>query len=346
MGGVLRGEATLGRCGRGQWKLTILRLVRNHADGGTPPLLDLPPKNCEIIRRAFCFAAAFFFLSSLTAVAAPPGRFFLEGDGTVRLVNGRTGAGGAVTYRTPRGEYPESAQRRINRIFGVPPNASEGIAIRLIALLDYLQDQLKGGKIKIVSGYRSPTYNEELRKKGRLAARTSMHLEGMAADIEMEGVEGKRLWEFVRGLDCCGAGYYHGKGIHVDVGPSRFWDEASTKVEQDLGARNKLVLLRTGWDLYRPGEEVRMTLGRITDYPIGVRRDGQLIHTGQEVVRVRLENGRTDCLLIPNRSAASLAWKIPKGIAPKEKSRIRISFCHKPFPEMPEGIDSNPISIK
>jgi uncharacterized protein YcbK (DUF882 family) len=284
-------------------------------------------------------------LSSLTAVSAPSGRFFLEGDGRVHLVN-RTGAGGAVTYRTPRGEYPESAQRRINQIFGVPPNASKGIAIRLIALLDYLQEQLRGGKITIVSGYRSPTYNEGLRKKGRLAARTSMHIEGMAADIEMEGVGGRRLWEFVRRLDCCGAGYYHGEGIHVDVGPSRFWDETSTKVEQDLGARNKLVLLRTDWDLYRAGEEVRMTLGRITDYPIGVRRDGQLILTGQEVVRVRLENGRTDCLLIPNRSAAPLAWKIPKGIAPKEKARIRISFCHKPFPEMPEGIDSNPISIR
>ena len=300
-----------------------------------------------MLKASSCSAVALFLLSSLTAGAAPSGRFFIEGDGTVHLVNGKTGAGGSLTYRTPRGDYPETAQRRINQIFGVPPNASEGIAIRLTALLDYLQDQLKGGMIKIVSGYRSPTYNEGLRKKGRLAARTSMHLEGMAADIEMEGVEGRRLWEFVRGLNCCGAGYYHAKAIHVDVGPSRFWDETSTKVEQDLGARNKLVLLRTEWDLYRPGEEVRMTLGRITDYPIGVRRDGQLIHTGQEVVGVRLENGRTDCLLIRNRSAArSLAWKIPKGIAPKEKARIRISFCQRPFPEMPQGIDSNPISIR
>ena len=300
-----------------------------------------------MLKASSCSAVALFLLSSLTAGAAPSRRFFIEGDGTVHLVNGKTGAGGSLTYRTPRGDYPETAQRRINQIFGVPPNASEGIAIRLTALLDYLQDQLKGGMIKIVSGYRSPTYNEGLRKKGRLAARTSMHLEGMAADIEMEGVEGKRLWEFVRGLDCCGAGYYYAKGIHVDVGPSRFWDASSTKVEQDLGARNKLILLRTEWDLYRPGEEVRTTLGRITDYPIGVRRDGQLIHTGREVVGVRLENGRTDCLLIPNRWAArSLAWKIPKRIAPKEKSRIRISFCQKPFPEMPERIDSNPISIK
>lgn len=294
----------------------------------------------------FNLLIAFFLLCSLTAGAAPSGRFFIEGDGKVHLVNTKTGAGGLMTYRTPGGDYPETAQRKIDQIFGVPPNASEGIALRLTALLDYLQDQLKGGTIKIVSGYRSPTYNEGLRQKGRRVARTSMHLEGMAADIEIQGVHGKRLWEFVRGLNCCGAGYYHAKLIHIDVGPSRFWTQTTTRVEQDLGARNKLVLLRTEWDLYRPGEEVRLTLSRITDYPIGVRRDGQLIDAGQEVVGVRLENVQTDCLLIRSRSAArSLVWKVPKQIAPMEKARIRISFCQR-LPEMPQSIDSNPISIR
>lgn len=290
---------------------------------------------------------AILLVFSLAAGAAPAGRFFIEGDGTVQLVNKAAGAAGSITYRTAGGDYPESARRRINQIFGAPPDGTEGIAIRLIGVLDYLQDQLNGGKIRIISGYRSPTYNEGLRQKGALAARTSMHMEGMAADIEMDGVPAKRLWEFVRGLNCCGAGYYHTKEVHVDVGPSRFWDETSTGVERNLGARNKLVLLRTEWDVYRPGEEVRMTLGRITDYPVSVRRDVQLIQAGQEIVAVRLENSPTDCLLITNRLAArSLAWKIPKGIVSTEKSRIRISFCQRPFPEMPGRIDSNPISIR
>lgn len=300
-----------------------------------------------MMRKAALFSAiAFFLLSSLTAVAAPSRRFFFEGDGRVHLAHARTGFGGPMTYRTPDGDYPESVQKRINQIFGVPPNASEGIALRLTALLDYLQDQLNGGPIKIVSGYRSPAYNEGLRSRGRLAARTSMHLEGMAADIEMEGVDGKKLWEFVRSLDCCGAGYYHAKEVHVDVGPSRFWDETSTGVGLDLGGQNKLILLRTERDLYRPGEAVRMALGRITDYPIGVRRDMQLINAGRVVAGVRLEKGRTDCILIPNRWAArSLVWTMQR-FAPKEKSRVRISFCQRPFPQMPEGIESNPISIR
>lgn len=304
-------------------------------------VLKVLPKVLSLAAVALCVGA------SLAAGAASSGRFFIEGDGKVTLVNRKTGAGGRITYRTPSGEYPASAQRRINQIFGVSPNASDGMAIRLIALLDYVQDHFKGGTITIVSGYRSPTYNEGLRRSGGLVARTSMHLEGMAADIEIAGVGGKRLWMFVRGLNCCGAGYYHARGIHVDVGPRRFWDETSTGVDQDLGARNKLVLLRTEWDRYRPGEEIRMTLGRITDYPIGVRRDGQLIHGGREVAAVRLGHNQSDCVMIPNHSAArSLVWRIPAPSVSVDKARIRLSFCQPRFPEMPEGIDSNPVSIR
>jgi uncharacterized protein YcbK (DUF882 family) len=285
--------------------------------------------------------------SLATMAAAPAGRFFIEGDGALRIVNGRTGAGGLITYRTPGGDYPEAARARLDQVFGVPAGAPEGMSLRLIALLDYLQDRLKGGTIRIISGYRSPTYNEGLRSQGRLAARTSMHIEGMAADIEMQGVSGRRLWMFVRSLNCCGAGYYHTSSIHVDVGPRRFWDETTTGVDQDLGARNKLVLLRTDWDVYRPGQTVRMSLGRITDFPLSVRRGGQLIHAGRAVTTLRLAQGQGDCLVIPTRAAArSLTWTIPQQIAIQASARIRLSFCHRPFPEMPEAIDSNPIAIR
>ncbi|MDR7485626.1 MAG: DUF882 domain-containing protein [Armatimonadota bacterium] len=298
-------------------------------------------------KPAFCSALAFLVLAPLTDGASASRRFFLEGDGSVYLVNAHAGGGGPVTYRTPKGHYPESVHRRISQIFGVPPHASEGIALRLIALLDYLQDHLKGGPIRVVSGYRSPADNEGLRRRGRLAARTSMHLEGMAADIEMEGVEGKRLWEFVRSLGCCGAGYYGANAVHVDVGPSRFWDETSTGVDRDLGARNRLVLLRTEWDLYRPGEEVRMALGRLTDYPVGVRPAIQVADRGRVVAGARLEGARATCVVIPNRGAArSLVWTIPRGLAPVDRAWVRISFCHRPFPHMPEAIESNPISIR
>jgi len=164
----------------------------------------------------------------------------------------------------------------------------------------------------------------KIRKRGALAAKTSLHIEGMATDINLAGVDGKTLWEYVRSLDCCGAGYYHGKGIHVDVGPSRFWDETSTKIGQDLGSHNKLLLLRTDWDIYEPGETIYMSLTRITDYPVGIR---PISFSPQK---------SSACTPIKNRQEAhALILSIPKDFSHHEKMTVQMSFCDKTFPEMP-----------
>ncbi len=282
----------------------------------------------------------------------PKGRFYFEGDGTVKIINAKTGSGGSFKYRDADGQYNLQAFDRINEVFGMQTKPDEFIAPRLIALLDYLQDQLKGGAIRIVSGYRSPTYNEGLRKKGRLAARTSMHIEGMAADIDMDGVNGKTLWDFLRGLDCCGAGYYHGKGIHVDVGPSRFWDETSTKVEQDLGAHNKLILVKTNFDYYDPAERVYMTIGRITDYPVGIKPKVRLMSSDKkEIATVALDTknlkSEKGCLMIPDWiSGRSIEFDLPEKLGSKDKITVTVDYCEKPFPEMPDSGSSNAFTIR
>ncbi len=291
---------------------------------------------------------SFVFLTS-TSSADPARRYFLEGDGSVALVNAKTGERGQVVYRLENGSYPRSAWGKIDRIFGVPKNASESISPRLVALLDYLQDYFKGGPIRILSGYRSPEYNENLRRKKKLAARTSLHIEGMAADIEMPGVKARKLWMFVRDLNCCGAGYYHGNGLHLDTGPTRFWDEKSTKVEEDLGGQNKLILLRTHMDVYLPGESVTLFLARITDYPFGIRPQAVLLEgeKGERVFEsVPLLLSKDKCVPIKNRAEArTIAWKIPEDFNHGGKIRFQIDFCDKPYPAMPDRIASNPILI-
>jgi hypothetical protein len=294
-----------------------------------------------------------FFLSLLCFISSPilafgessSGRFFLEGDGTVRIIDAKSGKGGTIVYRNHDGTYSEKGEHEINRVFGAP--SDDPISLRLIALLDYLQDHFKKGTIRLVSGYRSPEYNEGLRKKGKLAAPTSLHIEGMAADIDIDNVNGRTLWNYARSLDCCGAGYYHGKGIHIDTGPVRFWDETSAKVDKNLGGHNKLILLRTDQDIYHPGEKVRLTLSRVTDYPFGIRPVISLIgKEGEVAAKVSLEPANGDCWRIKNRGRArSLSWTIPPDF---EKGRLKISleFCEKPAPEMPDKIFSNLLSIQ
>lgn len=277
------------------------------------------------------------------------GRFFIEGDGTLVLQNAKSGQRTKISYRLKDGTYPEEARAQINRVFGIPQNSPETIALRLIALLDHLQDHFKSPLTKIVSGYRSPTYNESIRKKGALAAKTSMHIEGMAADIDMTGVDGKTLWEYVRSLNCCGAGYYHATGIHVDVGNTRFWDEKTTKVDQDLGGHNKILLLRTDFDRYQPGDPLRMTVSRVTDYPISVEARLSLLKKGQapeKAVEVDDLFPRKGCVpLADRRTARNLEWKIPDDRKEKDEVQVVLDVCDKEFPEMPDRLISNPIVI-
>ncbi|OGQ04876.1 MAG: hypothetical protein A3F82_10135 [Deltaproteobacteria bacterium RIFCSPLOWO2_12_FULL_44_12] len=222
------------------------------------------------------------------------------------------------------------------------------VSPRLIAILDYLQDQLGGGKakIEIQSGYRSPEYNESLRQKGKLAGKASLHIDGMAVDFVMLGIPAKKIWEYVRGLNCCGIGYYHGDGVHLDTGPARFWDEKTTKVFTDISLHNKQIYVTTEYDIYQPGETLQFRLARITEVPFGMESEVALLKNKKEWKKVKVE-GDKGCITIKNREGAKAFFvKLPTEVtSSNEKLGLKISFCSKPAPEMPETATSNTFII-
>lgn len=277
------------------------------------------------------------------AGAEAKGRYFFEGDGVIHLASPKVSVH-PLHYRLPDGNYSEQAWREANRIFGAPPDAR--VSLRLISLLDFLQDHFGAERIQVISGYRSAERNEQLRRRGKLAAKTSLHLEGMAADIEIPGVSSRHVWEFVKKLDCCGTGYYRSGSVHIDTGPSRFWDEKTAHVDRDLGARNHLILLRTDQDIYLAGETVHLMLVRITDYPIEIVPQLTIMKGNKKMEQVPLVEAAKKCITINNKKEArSLVWTIPTNLPTASQIKIRLDFCKQPFPEMPEAIESNLIDI-
>ncbi|MBI5299405.1 MAG: DUF882 domain-containing protein [Deltaproteobacteria bacterium] len=263
----------------------------------------------------FLFVEILLFFLSVTTFATEEGRFFYHGNGKLKISNA-------------------------SKLRGLSP--------RLIALIDYLQEQLSYGKgtVKILSGYRSPQYNENLRKQGRLAGKASLHLEGMAADFVMEGVSAKKMWEYARQLNCCGVGFYHGNAIHLDTGPPRFWDETTSKVYTDISTHNKQIYAVTRYDIYHPGENLTFQIVRATEYPFGIKNEVRIMNDGNEWKKVNLEN-KEDCIVVHNREEAQ-QFTIPilqllDGGA--QQLSIQISFCNKPSDEMPDQILSNPFVI-
>ncbi|OGQ25934.1 MAG: hypothetical protein A3F89_01440 [Deltaproteobacteria bacterium RIFCSPLOWO2_12_FULL_50_11] len=285
---------------------------------------------------------------------SPPPQFFIEGDGEVVLENSHTQIRKVIRYKDAKGGNLKKIQREIQEIFGLEkPAPADKIHLRLIALLDALQDHFKEEVLLIISGYRSPDYNEHLRTQGKTAAKASLHLEGMAVDVIFPRSPARKVWKYVRSLNCCGVGYYSGKSVHIDIGPTRFWTRKSAKTDLDISAHNKKIFVTTHRDIYYPGEKMIIDFGGVTEYPFGIEIDWEIFplnDTSETPLSAlfRPLSPQEGCLLRHQRGhTKNIAWRIPHDLppAPDHTYFFRLRFCGKPHESMPDFIDSKTIKV-
>lgn len=99
------------------------------------------------------------------------------------------------------------------------------IDIRLLDLLWNLQGRLgKMGVFEVISGYRSPRTNSQLRQNTSGVAKRSLHMQGKAIDVRMTGMDTAKVRECAAGMQCGGVGYYAKSDfVHLDTGRVRTW---------------------------------------------------------------------------------------------------------------------------
>jgi uncharacterized protein YcbK (DUF882 family) len=294
--------------------------------------------------------AAGFILQTAAAQAGAGdvGRFFFSGNGVIRLVSEKNGETFSGRYRTGLGIYDPKSLKAICRVFDAPfTTRGMGLSLRLVEFLDLLEDRLGATEgIAITSGYRNPTYNTKLRNRGGLVAKASLHQYGMAADLKMNGVPARRIWEYVKSLGYGGAGYYQGDSVHIDVGPARSWDEKTSGVDTGISDDNRLIGLVANYDVYLPGEEVTLRFIRMTAFPIGISTEFALERQGDDGSSVTLAvftpffaapaEGR--CPVFEDiETMASIRWRLPPEL-PAGRYRIRAAFCNNPWDRMPAQV--------
>lgn len=95
----------------------------------------------------------------------------------------------------------------------------------LLDLLHQLQSSLGTTRsFQIISGYRSPTTNANLASNSDGVAKHSLHMQGKAIDLRIEGVQLSHLRQAAIALQGGGVGYYPSSNfVHVDVGRVRSW---------------------------------------------------------------------------------------------------------------------------
>lgn len=147
-------------------------------------------------------------------------------ESTLSLYNTHSGERLAVNLRTPSGSYDSAALEALNHFLRCHyTNEQTVMDVCTLEYLNLLDKQLGGGhEIHVISGYRSPKYNELLIRKGHRVARHSLHLSGRAIDIAFPAVGLGEVRRAALDLRRGGVGFYPGDGfIHLDSGGVRTW---------------------------------------------------------------------------------------------------------------------------
>ncbi len=153
--------------------------------------------------------------------ALPPA----TGDRVLSFYNTHTGEHTRATYWAD-GEYVASELTTLDRLLRDFRSGEVAVIDRRLFDILYNLQRLTAasGTFQVISGYRSPATNAQLRRHSSGVARNSLHMRGQAIDMRLTGVELRDLHRAALALRAGGVGYYPGSDfIHVDTGRVRSW---------------------------------------------------------------------------------------------------------------------------
>ncbi|HYB90168.1 MAG TPA: DUF882 domain-containing protein [Candidatus Binataceae bacterium] len=124
------------------------------------------------------------------------------------------------------GHYLPDALGAINHILrDFRRNEVKAIEPRLLDLLSAINLRLDTtAAFDVISGYRSPLTNAMLHARSEGVAAHSLHVDGKAIDIRVQGRDLATLHGVALAIRAGGVGYYpRSDFVHVDVGRYRYW---------------------------------------------------------------------------------------------------------------------------
>jgi len=180
-------------------------------------------------RRAFLKSSLYFTATILSSKSALAKLWEERGrlpEARLALHNINNNERLTVTYRNEVGVYDSGALQALNWALRChTTNETTSMDLRVIEYLHRLDQALGGGnEIQIISGYRSPSYNNKLRSLSHGVAKHSLHTKGKAIDLAIAGVGLDTIRRTAKGFAAGGVGYYPKGGfVHIDSGAFRTW---------------------------------------------------------------------------------------------------------------------------
>lgn len=143
----------------------------------------------------------------------------------LRLLNTHTGEKLKRVYWAEGRYEPEALKEIAHLMRDHRSDERHEIDPSLLDALHAMRLKLDSGEdFHIISGYRSPATNAQMRENNAGVARKSYHMRGMAVDIRLPGRDLPRLRKVAVNIGFGGVGDYpRSDFLHVDVGPVRQW---------------------------------------------------------------------------------------------------------------------------
>jgi len=229
-----------------------------------------------------------FFVTAICGFSRSSPASEPKGDGSLSLYSYRANEAVQVTIHS-NGKYNPSELSKVHYIMRCRGNDSVyDIDRRLIDLIDNIQDHFGADTIEIISGYRSPQFNKDLKDSGRGVATESRHTKGLAADIHIYEISEEAVWKYVKSLSVGGAGLYPCYDfVHIDIGRKATWREADCAKRKLVGLDNNPNpdwKITTNKNNYRRNDIISFTVnppeGLLRGGPPVVGRDSSKVYSG------------------------------------------------------------------
>jgi uncharacterized protein YcbK (DUF882 family) len=180
-----------------------------------------PEVSCACASRRRFLACAL----SAGAVALGPARAAAGPGGRIVLVHTHTGEVLDTVYRTEAGYLPGALGRLDWLLRDFRTGEVMPLDARLFDLLAALAEEAGvGPRYQVISAYRSPATNAMLAATTDGVSTRSLHMEGKAIDVRLEGAPLARLRDLALAKAAGGVGYYPASDfLHLDVGRVRSW---------------------------------------------------------------------------------------------------------------------------
>ena len=173
-------------------------------------------------RRRFLRASV---AGAVLAAAPLSSRVWAASERSLTLLNLHTGERVSQPYWMQGKYLPDSLaeinsvlrDHRSGEIYPIDPT--------LLDLLSGLQQRVGShAGYEVISGYRSPATNAQLRNQSSGVAKRSLHMQGKAIDIRLPGTQLAQLHRAAKSMQVGGVGLYtRSNFIHVDTGRVRYW---------------------------------------------------------------------------------------------------------------------------